>query len=64
MRASMGAASRAARMAGRARALAASAFMPVAAAMASSQAAVPSTPTGPEPMTGRPAARNSRTVAV
>ena len=64
MRALMGEPASAARVAARMGALAASTVrtgMPQASPSASNQAAVPSTPTGAEPMTSRPAAWNSRT---
>jgi hypothetical protein len=67
MRALIGAASSAALMLGSAAARAASSFaasMFAAAATDANQSAVPSKPTGPLPITGRPAWRNSRIVAV
>ena len=65
--ASIGAAASTPPIAGRAASLAApiaAAGTPQASPIASSQAAVPSTPTGAEPTTVRPAASNSRTEAV
>ena len=67
MRALIGLAASAPLIAGSIRAFAASSIAAgtsAALAIASIQAAVPSSPTGPEPTTGRPAARNSRMLAV